>query len=116
MCIPHSLAIMSLLSAKDAKEFVCLFAMETHHKKNTTNMPTFLAEEKGEAIYVTGGKYVGLNGWRNLGKPNLPKQDYVILALALNNEIGVHLNKENDVLSKIMSMLLCNNMVRLTEH
>jgi hypothetical protein len=58
-------------------------------------MVTFSTEDKGEAIYITGGKYVGLNGWRWLGKGNPIKQTYVIVALENDEEKGVRINKGN---------------------
>jgi hypothetical protein len=58
-------------------------------------MVTFSMEDKGKAIHITGGKYVGLNGWRWLGKGNPPKQTYVIVVLENNDEKGIRVNKGN---------------------
>jgi hypothetical protein len=58
-------------------------------------MVTFSSEDKGKAIYITGGKYVGLNGWLWLGKGNPPKQIYVIVVLENNIEKGVRIHKGN---------------------
>lgn len=58
-------------------------------------MVTFSVEDKGEAIHITGGKYVGMNGWRWLGKGNPPKQTYVILILGNNKEKGIRVKKGN---------------------
>lgn len=58
-------------------------------------MVTFPFEEKGEAITITGGKYAGKNGWRWLGKGNPPRQEYVIVVLEVNNEVGTRILKGN---------------------
>lgn len=58
-------------------------------------MVSFSADDKGEAIHITGGKYVGLNGWRWLGKGNPSKQTYVIVVLENDEEKGVRVNKGN---------------------
>jgi hypothetical protein len=58
-------------------------------------MVTFSADDKGDAIHITGGKYIGLNGWRWLGKSNPPKQTYVVVLLENNKEKGVRVNKGN---------------------
>jgi hypothetical protein len=56
-------------------------------------MVTYSVEDKGEAIHITGGKYIGLSGWLWLEKPNPPKTTYVIITLKNNTEVGTRVNK-----------------------
>ena len=58
-------------------------------------MVTFSAEDKGEAIHITGGKYIGLDGWCWLKKNEPCKQTYVIVVLENGEEKGICINKGN---------------------
>lgn len=57
-------------------------------------MPTYSVEEKGRAIIVTGGTYVGCRGYEQLGKNTPVTQVWVILDMD-GIEKSVKLNRGN---------------------
>jgi hypothetical protein len=75
------------------------FDLKKSHFDSRNRVPDvmFNDDEKGNAIHITGGKYLktSVEEWHQVGKDDLDMFSHIIIKLKNGKEVGTRIKKEN---------------------